>query len=66
MGPRRCSTATIRLNVKMELGSNEAIKQAVAGGLGLAIVSRHALSLLTGGEPLVELSIQGLPLKRRR
>lgn len=52
------------LNVKMELGSNEAIKQAVAGGLGLAIMSRHALSPLTGSDPIVELNVQGFPIKR--
>jgi DNA-binding transcriptional LysR family regulator len=52
------------LKVKMELGSNEAIKQAVAGGLGLAIMSRHAINTLAGGEGIVELSVQGFPLKR--
>ncbi len=54
----------IVLKVKMELGSNEAIKQAVASGLGLAIVSRHALSPLTAGDPVVELKVQGFPIKR--
>jgi DNA-binding transcriptional LysR family regulator len=54
----------IPLKVKMELGSNEAIKQAVAGGLGLAIMSRHALNPLTGGEPIVELKVQGFPIQR--
>ena len=29
----------------MELGSNEAIKQAVLAGLGISVVSRHALAL---------------------
>jgi DNA-binding transcriptional LysR family regulator len=52
------------LQVKMELGSNEAIKQAVAGGLGLAIMSRHALHPMTGSEGIVELKVQGFPLKR--
>jgi DNA-binding transcriptional LysR family regulator len=52
------------LNVKMELGSNEAIKQAVAGGLGLAIMSRHALNPLTGRDQVVELNVQGFPIKR--
>jgi DNA-binding transcriptional LysR family regulator len=52
------------LNVKMELGSNEAIKQAVAGGLGLAIMSRHALSPLTSSNQIVELNVQGFPIKR--
>ena len=32
----------------MQLGSNEAIKQAVAGGLGVAILSQHALQFATG------------------
>lgn len=52
------------LNVRMELGSNEAIKQAVAGGLGLAIMSRHALNPLTGGDQVVELNVQGFPIMR--
>ncbi len=52
------------LHVKMELGSNEAIKQAVAGGLGLSIMSRHALSPLSGTDRVVELKVQGFPIKR--
>lgn len=32
-----------RPDIRLELGSNEAIKQSVAGGLGLAVVSAHAL-----------------------
>jgi LysR family transcriptional regulator, low CO2-responsive transcriptional regulator len=54
----------IPLQVKMELGSNEAIKQAVAGGLGLAVLSRHALNSLTGSEGLVELAVEGFPIER--
>jgi DNA-binding transcriptional LysR family regulator len=54
----------IPLKVKMELGSNEAIKQAVAGGLGLSIMSRHAINTLAGSEAIVELNVQGFPLKR--
>ena len=34
----------LRLPRRMTLGSNEAIKEAVAGGLGLTILSRHALT----------------------
>ena len=30
-------------NLRLELGSNEAIKEAVAGGLGIAVVSSHSL-----------------------
>lgn len=40
----------IKLATRMTLGSNEAIKQAVAGGLGLAILSRHTLSASDLGE----------------
>jgi DNA-binding transcriptional LysR family regulator len=54
------------LNVRMELGSNEAIKQAVAGGLGLSILSRHTLHR----DPLLEdevviLPVEGFPLMSR-
>ncbi|HET8730923.1 MAG TPA: LysR substrate-binding domain-containing protein [Moraxellaceae bacterium] len=45
--------------VAMALGSNEAIKHAVQGGLGLTVLSRHALA---GSEGLVELKVKGFPL----
>ena len=48
-------------NVRLELGSNEAIKMAVAAGLGLAVVSRHALAPETGSEHVVELNVRGFP-----
>jgi DNA-binding transcriptional LysR family regulator len=32
-----------RPDLRMELGSNEAIKEAVAGGLGIGVISLHAL-----------------------
>ncbi|ABP35266.1 LysR family transcriptional regulator [Polynucleobacter asymbioticus] len=32
-----------RPDVRLELGSNEAIKQAVLGGLGIAVLSKHCL-----------------------
>ena len=35
----------LRLNMRMELGSNEAIKQAIVGGLGVSVLSRHTLAL---------------------
>jgi len=49
-------------HVRLELGSNEAIKQAVAGGMGLAVISRHALALHLGEDQLVELDVHGFPL----
>lgn len=52
------------LNVRMELGSNEAIKQVVAGGLGLSILSRHTLHRIRAEEDEVTiLPVQGFPLQ---
>ncbi len=52
------------LVVKMELGSNEAIKQAVAGGLGLGVISRSTLHLDARTDDLAILDVQGFPIKR--
>ena len=54
----------ISLNVKMEIGSNEAIKQAVAGGLGLSILSLHSLGPDAAPRSLVALNVEGLPIRR--
>ena len=54
----------VRLNVRMELGSNEAIKQAVAGGLGLSLLSLHALGPEAEGRSLAILDVEGLPIRR--
>ena len=50
--------------IRMTLGSTEAIKQTVAGGLGLAVLSRHALSLDATSGAFAVLDIQGFPLVR--
>ena len=49
--------------VRLELGSNEAIKQAVAGGLGLAVISRHALPARPEDDQLTILDVTGFPLQ---
>lgn len=51
-----------KILIKMELGSNEAIKHAVASGLGISILSRHSLSLGIPSGPLVELQVNEFPL----
>lgn len=51
--------------VRLELGSNEAIKQAVAGGLGLAVISRHALAARPEDDQLTILDVTGFPLQSR-
>lgn len=61
---RMFSERQIPLNIKMELGSNEAIKQAVIGGLGLAVLSKSTLSLDKHHKDLAVLDIQGFPIMR--
>ena len=52
----------VKLKVKLELGSNEAIKQAIAGGLGISVLSRH--TLLTDTTEFSILDVQYFPIKR--
>ncbi|RMF25664.1 MAG: LysR family transcriptional regulator, partial [Cyanobacteria bacterium J083] len=55
----------IDVKVKLELGSNEAIKQAIAGGLGISVLSQHCLiSEAVNGE-LTILDVEHFPIKRR-
>lgn len=53
----------VALPNRMTVGSNEAIKYAVAGGLGLAILSRHSLSEDDLAEIKV-LEVRGFPIER--
>ncbi|MCE1185875.1 MAG: LysR substrate-binding domain-containing protein [Rhodocyclales bacterium] len=48
--------------VRLELGSNEAIKQAVAGGMGLSIMSRHAMAAHPADESLEILDVESFPV----
>lgn len=52
----------VTAKVKLELGSNEAIKQAIAGGLGISVLSRHTLLPEIGD--LVILDVEEFPIKR--
>jgi DNA-binding transcriptional LysR family regulator len=51
--------------VRMALGSNEAIKQAVAGGFGVAVLSLHALAMDETRGSLALLDVQGFPIERK-
>lgn len=51
--------------LRMELGSNEAIRGVVAGGLGLSVLSRHALRGGGVESGVVELQVSGFPLESR-
>jgi DNA-binding transcriptional LysR family regulator len=56
------SAQGFRPGLRMELGSNEAIRQAVAAGLGVAVLSRHALDSGQNSDEVVPLDVQGFPL----
>ena len=49
-------------NVRLELGSNEAVKESVAGGLGIGVVSRHALHGLKKEHGVSVIELDGFPL----
>lgn len=48
--------------VRLELGSNEAIKQSVAGGLGLAVLSTHSLGEHMADDSLATLDVLSFPI----
>ncbi len=51
--------------VRMELGSNEAIKHTIVGGLGLSVLSLHTLALEGADGPVVILDVEGFPIMRQ-
>ena len=58
-----CRTLGITVRPRLELGSNEAIKQAILTGLGISALSRHTLTLNQPGQFAV-LDVQGFPILR--
>ncbi len=55
----------LSLKVRMELGSNEAIKHAIVAGLGLSVLSLHALALEGRDGPVALLDVEGFPIMRK-
>ena len=51
-----------RPDIRMELGSNEAIKEAVAGDLGVGVVSRHSLHGHQKEHGVVVVDVSGFPI----
>jgi DNA-binding transcriptional LysR family regulator len=49
-------------NIRLELGSNEAVKESVAGGLGLGVISRHALHGMDKEHGVRVVDVSGFPL----
>jgi DNA-binding transcriptional LysR family regulator len=60
---RRFAEHGITIHPRLELGSNEAIKQAILAGLGISALSRHALTLNQPGQFAV-LDVDGFPILR--
>ena len=60
---RRFAEHGITIRPRLELGSSEAIKQAILAGLGISALSRHALSLNQPGQFAV-LDVEGFPILR--
>jgi DNA-binding transcriptional LysR family regulator len=52
----------VRLQTRMELGSNEAIKQAIRGGFGLAVLSAQCLVLELEQHLVSVLRVSGFPV----
>jgi LysR family transcriptional regulator, low CO2-responsive transcriptional regulator len=50
--------------IRMELSTNEAIKQAILAGLGVSILSRYTLGLDVVQDQLVALDVEGFPVER--
>lgn len=54
----------IPIKVRLDIGSNEAIKHAIAGGLGISVLSIHTLALEGDTGPLAILDVEHFPLPR--
>jgi LysR family transcriptional regulator, low CO2-responsive transcriptional regulator len=55
----------LRPKVRMELGSNEAIKHGIVGGLGLSVLSLHTLTLEGADGPVAILDVDQFPIHRQ-
>jgi DNA-binding transcriptional LysR family regulator len=54
----------LSVKVRLELGSNEAIKQAISGGLGISALSRHTLVMDGSTNELTILDVENFPIQR--
>jgi DNA-binding transcriptional LysR family regulator len=49
-------------DIRLELGSNEAVKESVAGGLGIGVLSKHALHGMNKENGVRVLNVDNFPL----
>ncbi len=52
-----------RPDLRLELGSNEAIKESVAGGMGISVISSHALHGNAKEHGVSALNVEGFPVE---
>ena len=62
---RYFADAAVTIVPAMEVDSNETIKQAVMAGIGIGFLSLHTVRLELATGKLVQLPVQGLPLRRQ-
>jgi DNA-binding transcriptional LysR family regulator len=60
----RAGKSLREMSIAFELGSNEAIKEAVLRGLGVTVLSTHAVQKEIQSDTLRALEVSGLPLQR--
>lgn len=53
----------LKPNIRLELGSNEAIKQAVIGGLGISVLSKYSLGDKSDQEKVAILKCKEFPIQ---
>lgn len=54
----------LKVNERLMMDTNEAIKHCVVGNLGVACVSKHTLYLENKKGPIVELDVEGFPIQK--
>lgn len=54
----------LKPKIRMELSSNEAIKHTIVSGLGISVMSLHALTLDGADGPVAILDVEGFPIMR--
>ena len=54
----------VEVKVRLELGSNEAIKQAIAGGLGISVLSQHTIVSEGMNGEFAVLDVEHFPIER--
>ncbi|MDX2506383.1 MAG: LysR substrate-binding domain-containing protein [Gammaproteobacteria bacterium] len=55
----------LKLDTRIELGSSEAVKQTIMGGLGISVLSQHTVAQKAAMDQLAILDVKHFPIKRK-